>query len=68
MGRLVAASTVNEWAGEAYTRQQIRDKLTLWREHLLEHKHGTANSCLTRPEITRALDQWLDESLHLRGR
>lgn len=57
-----------EWPAEAFTLQQIRDKLTYWSEHLLEHKQGTANCCLTLSEILRELDRWLDARLDLRGR
>jgi hypothetical protein len=55
------------WPGEAYSEQQIRDKFNYWREHLMEHLAGT-NLVITRAEITRELDRWLDESLDLRGR
>jgi len=57
-----------EWPRDAYTAQQIMDRLTLWREHLIEHKHGTANAVLTHAEITGQLDRWLDELLDIQGR
>jgi hypothetical protein len=52
---------------EAYTKQQINDRLTVWREHLLEAKAGTTNCTLTVAEIRRELDRWLDELSELRG-
>lgn len=56
-----------DWPDAAHTLQQIRDKFMYWSEHLIEHKQGT-NLVLTRAEITRQLDRWLDERLDLRGR
>lgn len=50
-----------------YTKQQILDKLTYWREHLLEHKQGV-NTILVRHEIDRELDRWLDALLALKER
>lgn len=41
--------------------RHIRDRLTYWREHLLEHKRGESNPILTIAEIRRELDRWLDE-------
>ena len=45
------------------TEQDIKDRLVLWREHLIELNAGTTNCHLTRGEIIRALDGLLDELL-----
>jgi hypothetical protein len=41
-------------------RQHTRDRLAYWRERLLEHDRGLTNKTMTRAEITRNLDHWLD--------
>lgn len=64
----VLAPKRSQWPGEAFTEQQIWDKLTYWREHLVEFRAGKSNSVVTLAEILRALDRWLDERLALRGR
>lgn len=48
------------------TRQQVMDHLTQWRERLLEL--GDTNCVLTRQEIMRELDRWLDALNDIRGR
>jgi hypothetical protein len=48
------------------TKQQIMDRLMVWREHLLEL--GQTNCVLTRAEVMRELDRWLDALSDLRGR
>lgn len=50
------------------TEHEVRARLELWREHLIEHKHGTSNCTLTLNEVRRELDRLLDD-LHwlLRG-
>jgi hypothetical protein len=48
------------------TRQQILDHLISWRERLLEL--GDTNCVLTRAEVMRELDRWLDALSDLRGR
>lgn len=63
---LLSSSPGPAWPGDAHTTQQIMDRLTLWREHLLEHNAGA--STLTRREIIGQLDHWLDELLNRRGR
>lgn len=60
------SGTAVTWPSEPPpTPQQVTDKLTYWREHLLEH--GNTTSPLTRTEITTQLDRWLDERVNQRG-
>lgn len=74
MGRLAPVAinlphTTPIWPDPAPpTPQMVRDKLVLWRENLLEHDRGTTNCVLTRVEIIRELDRWLDHRLDQRGR
>lgn len=53
---------------DAFSRQQVMDKLRHWREHLVAHDRGLTNCILARGEIVRELDKWLDELIDLRGR
>jgi len=48
------------WPKEAFTEQQIRDRIVFWREKLLDYR--------PREQIQAELDKWLDELLELRGR
>ena len=43
------------------TEGEVRARLHLWREHLLEHKAGTSNCVLTIGEIWREVDRLLDD-------
>jgi hypothetical protein len=65
MGRLVPATPASLPPAPP-NRQQIMDHFTSWRERLLEH--GQSNCVLTRVEIMRELDRWLDALSDLRGR
>ena len=40
--------------------QHTQERLEYWRERLLEHDRGLTNKTITRSEITRNLDHWLD--------
>lgn len=40
--------------------QLVKDKLTYWRERLMEHDRGLTNKTMSRKEITGNLDHWLD--------
>jgi hypothetical protein len=63
MSRLVDAGTD---LPPVPTRREVTEKLDLWRTYLLEH--GQTNCVLTRVEIIRELDRWLDALNDLRGR
>lgn len=64
--RLAPGTTHTSWTADAHTRQHVTDRLTYWREHLLEHQAGS--NLPTGPEIRRQLDRWLDELNDIRGR
>lgn len=66
MGTL-APSTEDDWPREAFTPQQITDKLAYWSEHLREKDQGLSNAALTRAEIVTNLNRWLDELTEQRG-
>lgn len=46
---------------DAFTRQQIMDKLTHWWSHLDEINRGVTNCTLTRSWVLVEMDRWLDE-------
>jgi hypothetical protein len=54
------------WPSEAHTEQEIRDALAHCRELLMEHDSGLSNKILTRQDITRRIDKWLDELCQLK--
>jgi hypothetical protein len=68
--RVVArlAPKTDQFETDAFTRQFVLDKIGHWRELLLQHEEGLTNCTLTREDIWRALDQWLDELTEIRGR
>lgn len=68
MSRLAPKKTEEAFEQEAFTRQHVMDKLAHWRELLLQHDEGLTNCLLTRDEITRTIDKWLDELNEIRGR
>ena len=57
----LARKTDQQFQDEAFTRQFCMDKLAHWRELLLQHDEGLTNKTLTRAEILRSLNTWLDE-------
>lgn len=44
-----------------HTREHVPERLGHWRGLLLEHDRGLTNCTLTRAEITRSLDRYLEE-------
>lgn len=60
MSKLVPASAVSSTSlTPAEQHQHVLDKLTYWREQLIEHDHDLTNKTLTRSDITRQLNYWL---------
>lgn len=53
---------------EPLTGTEIKDKLTYWSEHLIEHKRGDSNVSLTLGEIRGQLDKYLDLFIEWQGR
>lgn len=64
----LAPISPDPWPSEAFSENEIAERLQYWREHWLEWKAGNSNPVLTGQEIRNSLDRWLDERLELRGR
>jgi hypothetical protein len=50
------------------TREHVLERLEHWRCALVAFDRGAANTLMTRGEIVRTLDRWLDELIEQRGR
>jgi hypothetical protein len=55
------APTMSTLQAPPLTEHEVRARLSLWREHLLEHKAGNSNCTLTLGEVRRELDRLLDD-------
>jgi hypothetical protein len=62
-----AQKTHEKFARGAHTRPEINERLAHWYGLLAQHDKGLVNRTLTRPEILRQIDRWLDESNELKG-
>ena len=65
--RLSGGQPAPEFAEPAFTKEAVLERLEHWRRVLADKGEGS-NVVMTRAEIVRTLDRWLDELIELRGR
>ena len=54
-----------QFAEPAHTREHVEERLEYWRRALMDFE---TNQLVSREEIVRTLDRWLDELLDVIGR
>lgn len=57
-----------DWPGKALNHGEIQERLEHWRRILVDLKRENTNIVMSRTEVLKTLDRWLDELLDLRGR